>query len=169
LKRDEFRPAFQELFDAHFHRILRFLHRMTGDADLAADLAQEAFVKLYRRGAVPDSAEAWLITVAMNLFRNASTTASRRRRLLWGRLGRAWQADPPPSPEQEMASRETRACVRAALDRLSERDRGLLLLRAEGYSYRDLGLALDIHEASVGQLLRRARERFREEYDGGAP
>ena len=163
---DGFRSAFDELFDAHFHRILRFLHRLTGDPDLAADLAQEAFVRLYRRRTVPDSPEAWLITVVMNLFRNASTTASRRRRLLGGRLGTAWQSDPPPSPEQELAAGETRQRVRAALDRLTERERSLLLLRAEGYSYRDLGRALDIHEASVGQLLRRARERLKDVYCG---
>jgi RNA polymerase sigma factor (sigma-70 family) len=165
-KRDEFRTAFQELFDAHFQRILRFLHRLSDDPDLAADLAQEAFVRLYRRGSVPDAPEAWLITVVMNLYRNARTTASRRRRLLAGRTELGWRAEPPPSPEQDLVSDETRRRVRAALDRLPERERSLLLLRAEGYSYRDLGRALGLREASVGQLLRRAREQFKGVYAG---
>lgn len=167
-KRDEFRAVFREVFDAHFQRILRYLDRMSGDADLAADLAQEAFVKLYRRGSLPDSPEAWLITVAKNLFRNARTMRSRRTRLLSARPGRRWQADPPPSPERGLEAEHIERRVRGALDRLPERERDLLLLRAEGYSYRDLGLALDISEASVGKLLQRARQQFREAYEESA-
>ncbi len=60
--------------------------------------------------------------------------------------------------------------MRAAIDRLPERERRLLLLRAEGYSYRDMAAALDLNEASVGTLLARARQAFRECYgDPDAP
>jgi DNA-directed RNA polymerase specialized sigma24 family protein len=48
------------------------------------------------------------------------------------------------------------------LEELSPRDRTLLLLRHEGYSYRELALALRIRESSVGTLLARARARFRD-------
>ncbi|MGH7477912.1 MAG: sigma-70 family RNA polymerase sigma factor [Longimicrobiales bacterium] len=160
----EFRDRFHELFDAHFYRILRYLDRITGEPDLAADLAQETFVRLYRRGAVPDAPEAWLISVAMNLFRNASAMQARRGRLLAGRSARRWQADPPASPARSLEAGQTRRRVRAALDQLPERERNLLLLRAEGYSYRELGAALELNEASVGTLLARAREQFRETY-----
>lgn len=163
-RREEFRDQFRQLFDVYFQAIRRYLNRLSGDPDLAADLAQETFIKLYRRGSVPDSPEAWLITVAMNLFRNASTKRARRRRLLTGRWSRSWQGDPPPSPDRELGATDTRLRVRAALDRLPERERSLLLLRAEGFSYRDLGQALEISEASVGTLLSRARQQFRESY-----
>jgi RNA polymerase sigma-70 factor (ECF subfamily) len=56
--------------------------------------------------------------------------------------------------------------VRAALNRLSERDRQLLLLRADGYRYHEIAVALDLNEASVGTLLARAKRAFREAYDG---
>ena len=39
-----------ELFETHFHRLYRYIDRVSGDPELAADLAQEAFIKLYRRG-----------------------------------------------------------------------------------------------------------------------
>ena len=159
-----FDARFRALFDAHFERIARYLDRVSGDADLAADLAQETFVRLYRRGAEPGDAEAWLITVAMNLFRNAVSTRARRGRILAGRGGERWQADPPPPPDREPGAGAERRRAAAALRRLSERERDLLLLRAEGYAYRDLALALGLHEASVGTLLARARERFREAY-----
>lgn len=159
-----FRDRFARLFDERFHRIFRYLDRMTGDPDLAADLAQETFVRLYRRGSLPDSPDAWLISVALNLFRNAATTRARRRRLLSRARAGGGHGDPSPSPEHEIEAERTRLRVRAALDRLPERERSLLLLRAEGYSYRDLATALELNEASVGTLLARARERFRETY-----
>jgi RNA polymerase sigma-70 factor (ECF subfamily) len=48
---------------------------------------------------------------------------------------------------------------------MPERERSLLLLRAEGYSYRDMAAALDLNEASVGTLLARAKKMFREFYE----
>ena len=63
-----------------------------------------------------------------------------------------------------MEAAETRRRVRAALDQVPERDRHLLLLRAEGYSYRELAQALELNEPSVGVFLARARATFRVAY-----
>lgn len=153
-----------EVFGKHFHRLYRYLDRLSGEPELAADLAQEAFVKLYRRGSLPDAPEAWLISVAMNLFRNEKSTRSRRRRLLTVTRGEGAHSDPPLSPEGAAVAEDTRRRVRSAIDRLPERERRILLLRAEGYSYRDLAAALELNEASVGTLLLRARRAFRETY-----
>jgi RNA polymerase sigma-70 factor (ECF subfamily) len=163
-----FHDRFVELFNAHFHRLYRYLDRLSGDPELAADLAQEAFVRLYRRGSLPDSPPAWLITVAMNLFRNARSQASRRLRLLTSARGEAVLADPAPSPAEATDIEDSRQRVRAAIDRLPERDGRMLLLRAEGYSYRDIAAALDLNAASVGTLLARAKRAFRDLYEGGA-
>jgi len=156
------------LFHRHFHRLVRYLDRLSGDPELACDLVQEAFVKLHRRGALPDHPEAWLITVAMNLFRNARSTAARRRKLLTAARVEATMGDPGPDAEQLLEGRDERDRVRAAIDRLAERERQLLLLRAEGYGYREMAAALGLHEASVGTLLARAKRAFRETYERGA-
>ena len=156
-----FEAAFAALFDAHFRRLFRYLDRLSGEPDLAADLAQEAYIRLYRRGAMPDVPQAWLVTVALNLFRNARASRNRRRTLLGVVRGELAQADPAPAPDAALLASEQRSAVRAALDRLPERERRLLLLRAEGYSYRELAAALRLNEASVGVLLARARRAFR--------
>jgi RNA polymerase sigma factor (sigma-70 family) len=155
-----------ELFHAHFHRLARYLDRLSGDPALAADLAQEAFVRLHERGSLPDHPEAWLITVAMNLFRNEKATSARRRHLLTAARAETTLGDPPPSPSQAAEASDSRDRVRAAIDRLSERDRQVLLLRAEGYGYRDLAAALELKEASIGTFLARAKRAFREAYEG---
>jgi RNA polymerase sigma factor (sigma-70 family) len=159
-----FHDRFVTLFEANFARLYRFLDRISGEAELAADLAQEAFVRLYRRGALPDAPEAWLISVALNLFRNEKSSRTRRARLLTLHRAEAVQGDPSPSPEYVALADESRRRVRAAIDRLPDRERQLLLLRASGYSYRDIAEALALNEASVGTLLARARQAFRECY-----
>jgi len=158
----QFDEDFERLFRTELPRLFRYLDRLSGEPDLAADLVQEAFVRLHRRGEMPERPQLWLVTVALNLFRNARSTDSRRRRLLTGWAG---SLSPPASPtgieEGESPSR-----VRAALKRLPSRDREMLLLRAEGYSYREISEALKLREASVGTLLARAKRAFREVYEG---
>ena len=161
-----FPEQFESLFGAHFPRLYRFLDRLSGDPDLAADLAQEAFVRLHRRGTMPDSPEAWLVSVALNLFRNSRTTATRRRRLLATAGSDAVLQAPAPSPDGALIAEEERSRVRAAIDRMPERERRLLLLRGEGLSYRGISAALSLNEASVGTLLARARRGFRIAYEG---
>jgi RNA polymerase sigma-70 factor, ECF subfamily len=163
-----FHDQFVELFDTHFARLFRYLDRLSGEPDLAADLAQEAFVRLYRRGFLPERPEAWLITVAMNLFRNARAATTRRARLLTGSRAEVTLADPAPDPQQQAEASEARLQVGAALRALPEREQRILLLRAEGYAYREIASALDLNEASVGTLLARAKRAFREAYDAHA-
>jgi len=119
---------------------------------------------LYQRGSLPDTPVAWVITVALNRFRNRATKHSRRSRLLTAERAARVLSDPLPSPAQVVAQDEVRDRVRAALARLPERDRQMLLLCAEGYRYRDIAAALTINEASVGTLLARAKRAFRDAY-----
>jgi RNA polymerase sigma factor (sigma-70 family) len=161
-----FHDCFVGLFDRHFHRLYRYLDRLCGDPDLAADLAQDTFVRLHRRGSPPDRPEAWLITVATNLLRNARSTEARRARLT-SRRAQELLGDPPGWSEP-VTDDESRQRVRAALDQLPERERRLLLLRAEGYSYRDIAAALKLKEASVGTLLARAKQSFLRHYEASA-
>jgi RNA polymerase sigma-70 factor (ECF subfamily) len=160
-----FEAAFTEIFEASFRRLYRLLDRLSGEPDLAADLAQEAFVRLYRRGTLPDSPDAWLITVALNLLRNARKGRSRRAGLLTLARGLAAHSDPPPTPDRVADANDTGRRVRQALDRLGEREKRLLLLNAEGYGYREMAAALGLNEASVGTLLARARRAFRAIYE----
>ena len=159
-----FHDAFVQRFEADAPRLVRFLTRLSGEPELAADLVQEAFVKLYRRGAMPEVPEAWLVTVAMNLLRNEKTTRSRRLRLLTPARGERTMADPPSAPDAAAVSENDRRRVRAALTCLTEREQRLLLLAAEGYRYREIAVALALNEASVGVMLARAREKFRATY-----
>jgi RNA polymerase sigma factor (sigma-70 family) len=160
-----FDHAFEQLFDNEFARVFRYLDRLSGEPDLAADLAQEAFIRLYQRGSMPERPIPWLVTVAMNLFRNVRNSQARRARLLAGARVEMTLADPPGLPDQDAENDSVR--VRKALNALTERERELLLLRAEGYSYGDLAVALQLHQPSIGTLLARAKRAFRDAYGEG--
>jgi RNA polymerase sigma factor (sigma-70 family) len=160
-----FDAEFRAVFDARFPALFRWLDRYSGDASLASDTAQETFVRLYERGSMPVDVGAWLVSVALNLVRDEHRRTARRRRLLLRRSVSDTMADAAPSPEDDVLAVERRVLVRRTLDRLSERERAMLLLREEGYSYRELALALDVTESGVGTMLARAREAFREAYE----
>ncbi len=166
-----FQSVFEGLFSTHFDHVYRIVHRMSGDADLACDLVQDAFVRLYRRGSMPNVPSAWLVTVALNLYRNASSTRRRRQRLLTMERAQRAHSDATAAPDRALLAAATQQDVRRALKVLPERERQMLLMRAEGYSYREIAVALDVHEASVGTLLARAVRLFREHYhdDAHAP
>jgi RNA polymerase sigma-70 factor (ECF subfamily) len=161
----DFDARFRDLFQTEFPRLFRYLDRLSGEPDVAADLAQEAFIRLNRRGTMPDHPGGWLITVAMNLFRNLRSTDARRRRLLTVARAESVLADPSPTPSQSSDATESSARVRAAIGHLPDREQRLLLLRAEGYSYRDIAVALELNEASIGTLLARAKRTFRKAYE----
>ncbi len=166
-----FEESFQDEFGKHFASLFRYLDRLSGDPDLAADVAQDAFIRLYRRGALPENTRSWLLVVARNLFRNARAKSRRRRRLLAGESARDAMADPDPSPTLSFEAARTRKGVRRALERLPEREREMLLLRYSGFSYREIAETLELKETSVGTLLVRAKEAFRRavEDQGDAP
>jgi RNA polymerase sigma factor (sigma-70 family) len=159
-----FDAEFRAAFDSRFAELFRWLDRYSGDASLAADVAQETFVRLYDRGAMPDDLRAWIVSVALNLVRDEQRRSTRRRRLLLQRPANMTMADAEPSPEDDVLAAERRTLVRRALRTMEPRDRSLLLLREEGYSYHELALALALNESSVGTLLSRAKSAFRDAY-----
>jgi len=159
--------AFTAVFESRYPELLRYLGRLTGDPALAADIAQETFVRLYERGPIPENVRAWLVTVANNLFRDTRRRTNRREHLIELHAQTEPQSEDPREAAERLDVEAERQCVRDALDTLPERDRQLLLLRHEGYSYRELATALQIAEGSVGTLLARAKVAFRAAFEGG--
>jgi RNA polymerase sigma factor (sigma-70 family) len=115
---------------------------------------------------MPTDPAAWLVTVANNIVRDEYRSAKRRRRLLSQWLARDEAVDRSPSSEADLLAQERRAAVRQALDRLPERDRRMLILRHEGFSYREIAEALGVATSSVGTLLARATAAMSQSYRG---
>jgi RNA polymerase sigma factor (sigma-70 family) len=150
---------FEQLFSDVYPGLQRYCARLTADADAAEDVAQEAFVRLLDRKVTGDlpGLRAWLFKVATHLIRDRVKVRDNRVRLL---AENPVGPDPVEMPDEAWDRSERVARVRRALEDLDERDRTLLLLREEGFSYRELAKAIDVQASSVGTLLARARERL---------
>jgi RNA polymerase sigma-70 factor (ECF subfamily) len=152
---------FDDLFDRLYPSLFRYLNRLTGDADAAEDIAQEAFVRLLKQQLPEPEIRPWLFTVAMNLVRDRARKNERRQRLL---SGAPTMVSMEPRPDDRVEQIEDIEAVRTALEKLSDRDRQLLLMRAEGYKYEEIAGVIGVAPASVGTLIARALKRFVEAY-----
>src|SRR5688572_33325860 len=92
--------------------LVRYLHSKVWDADRAAELAQEVFVRAL--GARPPNPRAWLFTVAANIATDETRHVLRRRKHL-ALLKRETAAEPPRvDPVVAMEREERAATVRQA-------------------------------------------------------
>ena len=151
---------YDRLFADLYPSLFRYLHRMTGDPDVAEDAAQEAFVRLTEQSLPEDEARPWLFTVATNLIRDRARKAKRPRRL----EPEVPRVKRPVAPDVSAERKERIEMVREALAELAERDQTMLLMREEGFKYAEIAEAVDVAPGSVGTLLARAARRFEKTY-----
>lgn len=148
------------LFEEHHAALFRYLVRLTGDADIAHDAAQEAFVKFVAKPPRDEHPRAWLFAVATNAVRTWATTRKRHATLLGNGSGRIPCPDPLPAPDDVAAARQRRAAVRRALDQLTEKERTMLLMREEGFAHREIAEAVGTTTGSVGTMIARALDKL---------
>jgi RNA polymerase sigma factor (sigma-70 family) len=152
------------VYRSTFQDLVRYLYRKVWDADRARDLAQEAFARSLDRE--PEDPRSWVFTVAANLARDEARSDIRRRRHLTLVKAEKEAEPPPPDALRRLEAEERAARARAALDRLSDRDREALLLWDAGLSYREIAERTGLSTGAVGTTLARARRRLAEAYEG---
>ena len=151
----------ESIFHACYARLARVLYRVTGDTGRAEEIASEAFWRLHRKPPRDKTnLEGWLYRTGLRLA--FDQIKKDRRRARYEALAAVFGA--APSPEQVAERDQERGRVRATLAALKVEQAGLILLRAEGFSYAQVARQLHLNPASVGTLLARAEEAFRKEY-----
>lgn len=149
-----------QLFNEHHQPLCRYLLRFTGDTDLAAEAAQEAYMKAIEKPPVTGYTKAWLYTVATNAAREAARTRQRRWRIISASPDRAPMADAAPDPHHLLEGADRRRAVEGALLTLSENERTAILMMQEGFAQREIAVALGISTGTVGKLLARTIEKM---------
>src|SRR3984957_11845358 len=172
--REDDGAAFSELVERFQHRLVAVMHHLVGNADEAEDLAQEAFLRVYRtRKKYTPKAKfsTWLFTIANNLALNSLRDRQRRPILPLevrdsGPLGprptetTAQSKDEPPA--YSLQQQELAEVVRQALDELNERQRvAIVLNKFEDMNYADIAEVMGLTSKAVKSLLSRARENLR--------
>ncbi len=170
LAKDGDAEAFGHLYDRFHPEILRYLVVRVRDRDVAEDLAQQVFLKAWQ--AVPRYEHrgapfrAWLYRMAHNQmvdhFRTSRTTTD-----LDG-------VDVPEEAEAEerLLTAESNDMLQAALERLSEDHRQVIVLRfLMEKSAREIGEVMGRKEVTIRGLQMRALQALRREIEemGGMP
>lgn len=167
--------AFETLVDRHSGDIYALLYRLTENAEEAADLTQDTFLKALRSlsGFRGDSGlKTWLFRIAINESRNRFRWWKRRRKdatiSLDAMMGTGERtvsdtlADSGQSPEETALTSEREYALAAALLDLPDVYReAVILCDIEGLSYEDTAAALGVSIGTVKSRISRGREELR--------
>ncbi len=162
--------AFEKLVTEYERAVYAIAQRMTGNAEDAADMTQETFIKAYNslssfRG--DSKFSVWLYRIANNVCLDFLRSRSRRPTVSLstedddGEETQLDIADESQSPELLLESALTRDAVRRGLDSLPPDYKQILLLREiQGLSYEEIAAALGIESGTVKSRIFRARKRL---------
>lgn len=157
------REAFGRLYSRTRGAVYGLVLSYLKQADDAQDVTQDVFVRIwdaapqYRPQGKP---MAWILTVA----RNQALTRLREREKSQSLAPEAWEAIPAAAPA---VTPEDRALLQSALERLSDRERQVVLLHAAaGLKHREIAALLRIPLSTVLSLYHRALKKLKVQLEG---
>lgn len=164
--------AFEELVLAYQDKVCNICRYMLGPAD-AEDAAQDSFVKVFRnldRFTPSPGFSAWITRITVNTCLDYKRRPAHLPLTGTSSDGEEFDfehASSGPGPEAALSSKQSFRALDAAMGRLSEKLRAVLVLcDIEGLSYIEASEALDISIGTVKSRLSRAREELRKHLSG---
>ena len=163
--------ALNALMDRHAGRVFHYLLRQLRNEADAADLAQEAFMRVFQNRARFDPAQkfsTWMYAIATNLVRDRFRWHKRHPEVSFEAQAEAGAPletlpEPKPTPGDELQAGERAAQVRKAIASLPEELRTpLILFEYEELSHAQIGAILKCSPKAVETRLYRARGRLRQ-------
>lgn len=159
--------AFETLLGLYQNKVYGLALRMCGSEEDAWDVAQEAFLAAWR--ALPGfRGESGFSTWLYRLTANAAIDCLRREKKRRGELSIEGGElplslpDAGPGPQEAAEGGELRAAVNAALARLTDQHRTVLILRElQELSYEEIAGALGLDLGTVKSRISRARKALR--------
>jgi RNA polymerase sigma-70 factor (ECF subfamily) len=154
------RAGFEQLFDAYYDELQHFIYFKSGDAEVAEDLVQDAFLKVWeiRSTVRVETARALLYTIAANLYANRY-----KRQKLHLKLQQTMVEDRTyESPEFEMEVKEFDRKLQNVLSELSEKSRTVFLMnRIDQMTYNEIAKNLNLSVKAVEKRMKKALEFIR--------
>ena len=167
--------AFDYLVQKYRRAMMSFMFRMTHNAAVAEDLAQEVFLRVYRsRAGYEPSAKftTWLYRIATNLAVNHARDTRHERPENMVSLDQpddetGTSMDVPDSSlsvEQAIVRQERLKAIRSRVQQLPERQRmAVVMHKYQQMDYRQIAEVLKLSESATKSLLYRAYETLREQ------
>jgi RNA polymerase sigma-70 factor, ECF subfamily len=153
--------AFRSLYEMNVDRMYRLAYRMAGEADLAMDFTQEAFVKAWTRldQFRGDAAfSTWLHSITVSVALNGLRKVDRHRK-----RERSLEDAAPVAVARPATEPGVRERIEAAVNGLPEIYRTVFLMHdLEGFSHGEIATALGVAEGTSKARLSRARSKLRD-------
>jgi RNA polymerase sigma-70 factor (ECF subfamily) len=173
---DDNAAAFEELMQRYQNRLVSLLAHQVGRRDMAEDLAQDVFLRVYRsrKRYVPGAKfSTWLFTIANNVALNAVRTLARRKEVNLAAPSAAETggnaievkalAASGLMPTRQFDKAELLQIIQRAIETLNDRQRmAVLLCKFEHMSYVEIGEIMEMSPQAIKSLLSRARGKLRE-------
>lgn len=152
--------ALEELYKKYRLDIYRYLFGLTHNADVAEDLLSECFLAAVKglpffRG--ESTVKTWLFAIARNCW--LKQLKRQRKEVALSDMVEIYIAD---DVSGQIINKQLCQRVLALLKHHDERSQNVVMMRVEGYSYRDISKALSISEGSARVIDHRAKKRLRE-------
>ena len=170
--------ALERLITKYHSRIYNTILRICANADDAAELTQETFVKVIENISEFEGRSGfytWAFRIAVNLtlnyrqrgskltFRSLEAESDEQDEQAKGALKEILSSDDSPDPAAVTANKELCQIVLKALDKLDEAQRAVIILRdIEGMNYEQISDVLEIELGTVKSRISRARGALRE-------
>ena len=159
--------AFDELVRLHDRRILQVAHGLLGNMQDAADAYQNTLIRAFTRMNTfrfESAFGTWLTRIAVNQSLNLRKKLRWKQRLSLDALT-GTHAEPRAAtdrPEQAIMTEELSAHLNDSMERLSDRERAVFVLKhMHGYKIREIALLIDCAEGTVKNYLFRATQKMR--------
>lgn len=167
--------AFRTLFDRYQRRGYAVSYNILNDAELARDVIQEAFIRVFKNIQKFDASRnfyTWLYQIVVNLSIDFLRKRSSTKAAPLDELGDGVQtARRRTGPVDTFSKEDTKRRVRETLDSLPPRYKAVLTLRdIEGFSCEEISEIVHCKNSTVRWRIHQARKLFRAVWDGeGAP
>jgi len=159
--------SLEELFLALESPLLSYAFRLTGNAELAEDIVQEAFMRLHAHFATVEKPRLWLYRTAHNLAANHHRQSAKIIPIQQNEdldTPEHELSDLKPLPDEQIARLESIGIVRLSLQSLDERARELVRLKfEENLSYKEISNRTGLTVGNVGYILHHAIKELADE------
>ena len=152
---------YQEVFDQFYDNIRGYIYFKCGDQDLAEDLAQDTFIKLWENRSKIDrsTVKSYLYTIAGNLTINYL----KRQQLKYKFVNQSEQRTEKSNPEFILEMKEYEAKLQGVIETLPEGSREVFLMnRLEDIKYKDIAERLGISVKAVEKRMSKALKIIRD-------
>jgi RNA polymerase sigma-70 factor (ECF subfamily) len=154
-------------YEEYREDLYRYLLLLGLSPSQAQETAQDTFLRMYLalRGGTQGGptrirhTRAWIFTVAHNLALNLHQAEQSIH--LFEFTDDSEPLSASPDPERQAIDNQRNSRLHDALASLSDQQRHCLLLRAEGFRYREIADIIGVGTSTVGEFLRRAISRLR--------